>query len=173
MQVSAPVPRRGTQLALTILAVVLTAAAYVLVTLGMTGKTPANVAAFVATVGLAYLLAHFVTSRAAPGADPALLPTAAALAGIGYAVIYRLDPGRAADQFVWLMLGLGLYVVTLLVIRDHRSLDAYTYTLGLAGILLLLLPIAPGIGRTINGARLWIRVGPLAFQPSESGKVLI
>ena len=45
MQVSAPVPRRGTQLALTILAVVLTAAAYVLVTLGMTGKTPANVAA--------------------------------------------------------------------------------------------------------------------------------
>jgi cell division protein FtsW (lipid II flippase) len=98
---------------------------------------------------------------------------AAMLAGLGYAMIYRLDPGRAADQFGWLMLGLVLFVATLFVVRDHRVLDTYTYTIGLAGIFFLLLPIAPGIGQTINGARLWVRFGPLVFEPAEIGKVLL
>ena len=52
-------------------------------------------------------------------------------------------------------------------------LDAYTYTIGLLGLVLLLLPTVPGIGRTINGARLWVQVGPIGFQPAEIGKVLI
>jgi cell division protein FtsW (lipid II flippase) len=164
---------RGTQLALTILAVVLSVGAYVLVTLGKTGKTPAGIGGFVAIVGLSYLLVHFLTTRLAPGADPVVLPIAAVLAGIGYAMISRLNPGLAEEQFGWLMLGLTLYAGTLVLVRDHRVLDAYTYTIGLIGLLFLLLPIAPGLGRTINGARLWIRLGPLAFQPSEIGKVLI
>ncbi|MBA3728285.1 MAG: FtsW/RodA/SpoVE family cell cycle protein [Actinobacteria bacterium] len=163
----------GAQLALTILAVILSGTAYVLVTLGKTGRTPPDVGAFVAIIGVAYLLAHLVVARRAPSADPALLPCAAVLAGLGYAVIYRLDPDLAAAQFGWLLLGLGLFVLTFLVVRDHRSLDAYTYTIGLAGLGLLLLPIVPGIGRTINGARLWVSLGPLSFQPAEIGKVLI
>src|SRR6266511_2201445 len=164
---------RGTQLALTILAVVLSVGAYVLVTLGKTGKTPPGIGGFVAVVGLSYLLAHLLATRLAAGADPVLLPVAAGLAGMGYAMISRLDPGLAEEQFGWLMLGLTLFAATLLIVRDHRVLDAYTYTIGLVGILCLLLPIAPGLGRTINGARLWIRLGSLTFQPSEIGKVLI
>src|SRR5919198_5078600 len=164
---------RGTQLALTILAVVLSVGAYVLVTLGKTGKTPAGIGGFVAIVGLSYLLVHFLTTRLAPGADPVVLPIAAVLAGIGYAMISRLNPGLAEEQFRWLMLGLTLYAGTLVLVRDHRVLDAFTYTIGLIGLLFLLLPIAPGLGRTVNGARLWIRLGPLTFQPSEIGKVLI
>src|SRR5687768_7610654 len=97
--------RRGTQLALTILAVILSVAAYVLVSLGTTGRTPPGVGGFVALVAGTYLLAHFVVMRLAPGADPVLLPVAAVLAGLGYAVIYRLDPGLADSQFGWLMLG--------------------------------------------------------------------
>src|SRR6266508_837370 len=88
-------------------------------------------------------------------------------------MISRLDPGLAEEQFGWLMLGLTLFAATLLIVRDHRVLDGFTYTIGLLGILFLLLPIAPGLGREINGARLWIRLGPLSFQPSEIGKVLI
>jgi cell division protein FtsW (lipid II flippase) len=164
---------RGTQLALTILAVLLSVGAYVLVTLGKTGRTPPGIGGFVAVVGVSYLLAHFLSTRLAPGADPVMLPVAAVLAGIGYAMISRLDPGLADEQFGWLMLGITLFVATLLIIRDHRALDAYTYTIGLVGILFLLLPIAPGLGREINGARLWIELGPLSFQPSEIGKVLI
>jgi len=166
-------PGRGTQLALTILAVILSVAAYLLVVLGKTGKAPAGIVGFVAAIAAAFLVAHFVVTRLAPGADPALLPTAAVLSGLGYAMVYRLDPGRASDQFAWLMLGIGLFVLTLFVIRDHRVLDGYTYTIGLAGVAFLLLPVAPGVGRTINGARLWVGAGPLVFEPAEIGKVLL
>lgn len=164
---------RGTQLALTILAALLSVSAYVLVTLGKTGRTPANVGGFVAIIVIGYLVAHLVIVRLAPGADPALFPAAATLAGLGYAMIYRLNTSLAAEQLGWLILGLLVFTVTLVVVRDHRSLDGYTYTIGLIGIGFLLLPIAPGIGETINGARLWVHVGPVTFQPSELGKVLI
>ena len=166
-------PERTTQLALTILAVILSVGAYALVVLGRTGKAPPDIAAFVGTIAAAFLVAHYAVTRLAPGADPTLLPTAVVLSGLGYAMIYRLDPGRAGDQFGWLMLGIGLFVLTLFVIRDHRTLDRYTYTIGLAGVAFLLLPIAPGLGRTINGARLWIGVGPIVFEPAEIGKVLL
>jgi cell division protein FtsW (lipid II flippase) len=69
--------------------------------------------------------------------------------------------------------GLLFFCGTLILIRDHRQLESYTYTIGLIGLGLLLLPILPGIGETINGARLWIKVGPLGFQPSELGKVFL
>jgi cell division protein FtsW (lipid II flippase) len=165
--------RRGTQLALVILAVLLSVFAYVLVTFGTNGKAPPDVVAFVGIIGATYLAAHLLIGRLVPGADPVFLPTAAVLAGLGYAVIFRLDPGLAAEQFSWLLLGLFLFAATLFVIRDHRALDAYTYTIGLIGIGLLLLPIVPGLGRTINGARIWVGVGSLSFQPAEIGKVLI
>src|SRR5439155_1227449 len=90
--------------------------------------------------------AHFLVTRLAPGADPVLLPVAAMLSGLGYAMIYRLDTGRAADQFGWLMLSLLLFAATLFVIRDHRLLDAYTYTIGLAGIFVVMLWTATGRG---------------------------
>jgi cell division protein FtsW (lipid II flippase) len=165
--------RQGTQLALTILAIVLSVGAYVLVTFGKTGTTPPGVWGFVAVLAGSYLAAHFLITRFAPGADPVLLPSAAVLAGLGYAMIYRLNTGLAGEQFGWLMLGLVLFAGTIVLIRDHRRLDAYTYTIGLLGVAFLLVPIVPGIGRTVNGARLWVRLGPVTFQPSEIGKVLI
>ena len=70
-------------------------------------------------------------------------------------------------------LGVALFVVTLVVLRDHRVLQRFTYTLGLAAIVLLLLPMVPGLGTTINGARIWINVGPFSFQPGEVAKVLL
>jgi len=73
----------------------------------------------------------------------------------------------------WIIVGLLAYALTLIIVRDARMLDAYTYTIGLLGLLLLLLPVAPGIGRTINGARLWVQIGPIGFQPAEIGKVLV
>ena len=163
----------GTQLVLIAFAIGLSVLAYVLVTLGLTGRTPVNVGGFVAIIAIAYLIAHLLVVRLAPGADPALLPAAATLAGLGYAVIYRLDVRLADNQLGWLVSGLLAFALTLIFVRDHRSLERYTYTIGLIGIGSLLLPIAPGIGETINGARLWVHVGGLTFQPSELGKVLI
>jgi cell division protein FtsW (lipid II flippase) len=119
-----------------------------------------------------------VIRYAARSADPALYPVAVLLGGLGLAMLYRLmdERGRidiARDQAVWLLIGLAAFTVTLLVIRDIRQLDAYTYTIGLAGIVLLLMPIVPGIGYEINGARLWVNLGFLQFQPAEVGRILI
>src|SRR5919197_4663815 len=72
-----------------------------------------------------------------------------------------------------LALTIFAFVLTLLLVKDHRRLDSYTYTIGLIGVVLLLLPILPGLGREINGARVWIGLGSLTFQPAELGKVLI
>jgi cell division protein FtsW (lipid II flippase) len=175
------------QLFLLIVAILLAVLAYVAATIGLTGKAPENVAAFVGIIAGAYLAAHFVTTRFAPGADPAFLPAAAVLAGIGYAMIYRIEQGLrielhrtlhlAKPQFVWILVGIAAYCLTLILIRDHRRLDAYTYTIGLLGIAMLLLPIVPHVGPfggfSVNGARLWFQIGALTFQPAEVGKVLI
>jgi cell division protein FtsW (lipid II flippase) len=103
-----------------------------------------------------------------------LLPIAGMLGGLGLAMIYRLLPADVADeQALWLLIGLAAFVLTLLIVRDDRVLDRYTYTIGLLGLILLLLPIIPGVGFERNGARLWAQIGPITFQPAEFGRILI
>jgi cell division protein FtsW (lipid II flippase) len=168
-----PRTRRNTELGLLILAVLLALGAYALVGLGKEERVPPGVVGYGVLLAGGYLLSHLVVRRFAPHADPLFLPTAGLLAGLGFAVVYRLDPDRAAAQASWLIFGLGLFIVTLIAIRDHRQLDAYTYTIGLLGVLLLLLPLAPGIGTEIRGARVWVKLGSIQFQPAEIAKVLI
>ncbi len=166
-------PRSGAALALTILALALSVSAYTLVGLGRRGHVPVNIALYGSLFAVGYLAAHIVIRRLAPAADPALFPTAGLLTGLGFAMIFRLRGDLAAEQATWLAIGLVALALTLAVVRDHRQLDAFTYTIGFVGLALLLLPIVPGIGREINGARLWIKLGPLGFQPAELGKVFV
>ena len=165
--------RRNSELGLLILASIMTLGAYALVGLGIDGEVPVGIAGFGLVLVAGYIVAHVAVRFLAPAADPVFLPTGVLLAGLGFAVIYRLNPDLAAAQTLWLLFGLGLFCLTLLVIRDHRVLDQFTYTIGLLGLLMLLLPLAPGIGQTVRGARLWVDIGPLQFQPAEIGKVLL
>jgi cell division protein FtsW (lipid II flippase) len=146
--------------------------------LGLHGEVPRNLAVYSVLFAGASLGGWFVIRYAARSADPALYPVAVLLGGLGLAMLYRLmdERGRidiARDQAMWLLIGLACFALTLVIVRDIRQLDAYTYTIGLAGIVLLLLPIVPGIGYSINGARLWVNLGFLQFQPAEFGRVLI
>ena len=169
--------RRNTELALLVLANVIAVGAYALVGLGLDGTIPVDLTAYGLVLAGAYLVAHVVVRRLAPAADPVFLPAAVLLTGLGFALIYRLDAVLdaefAAAQTLWLLLGITLFALTLFVVRDHRQLDQYTYTIGLLGLLMLLLPLAPGIGKEVRGAQLWVEVGPLQFQPAEIGKVLL
>ena len=163
---------------LLILAVAASIVAYALQGLGLHGELPRNLAVYSVLFAAASLGGWFVIRYAARSADPALYPVAVLLGGLGLAMLYRLmdERGRvdiARDQAVWLLIGLACFALTLVIVRDIRQLDAYTYTIGLAGIVLLLLPIVPGIGYSINGARLWVNLGFLQFQPAEFGRVLI
>ena len=109
-----------------------------------------------------------------PLADPYLLPMAALLTAIGLTEIYRLGPSSALRQGIWVVIGVGAFAATLLGLRgDYRVLERYKYIFGVVAIVLLFLPLAPGIGESINGARLWIHFAGLQFQPGELGKVAL
>ena len=174
--------RRGAELFLLVLALAVGIGAYAAVGIGVEGEVPADIIGYGGWLAALIVAAHVAVRLVAPYADPVLLPVVAALNGLGLAVIHRLDlayeaagrsAGFAQQQLIWMTLGVGLFVLTLVVLRDHRVLQRFTYTSGLAAIVLLLLPIVPGLGKEINGARIWIGVGPFSFQPGEVAKVLL
>jgi cell division protein FtsW (lipid II flippase) len=99
---------------------------------------------------------------------------AALLAAIGVTEIYRLDPGNAFRQGLWIVVGLVAFAATLLLLRhDYRRLESYKYLFGLTAVGLLVLPALPVIGQTVNGARLWVHVGGIQFQPGELAKIML
>jgi cell division protein FtsW (lipid II flippase) len=121
-----------------------------------------------------YLLAHVVERFTVPNADPYLLPMAALLTAIGVTEIYRLGETNAFKQWLWIVVGVGLFSLTLVGLRrDFRVLESYKYLFGIGAIVLLFLPRLPGIGETVNGARLWVHVGPIDFQPGEFSKIFL
>jgi peptidoglycan glycosyltransferase len=161
------------ELGLLILAVLIICGAYALASLGRNASLPANIGPFLGAVVALLIGAHVVNRRLAPAADPLLLPLAALLNGIGYVFIARLDEDLAALQATWTAVGIAGYVATLVVVRDVRWLQRYRYTFGLIGVLLLVMPLLPGIGRNINGARIWVAIGPVSFQPGEFAKIAL
>lgn len=119
------------------------------------------------------LVAHLAVRRLAADADSLLLPLAGFLNGLGYVMIARLDEDLAGLQAVWTMVGIGAFVGTLLFVRRIRDLEQYKYTLMLIGLGLLVLPLVPGLGQEINGARIWVSLGPINFQPGEFAKIAL
>lgn len=147
---------------------------------GLASATTLNQASGVSLTYGAFFLAlcvltHVVIRFALPDADPYLFPLAAALASVGIVMVYRIDPTLARKQAQWFVAGLALFSVTILALRGPRLfvLERYRYTIALVGIVMLVVPRLPGIGQQVNGAYLNIKLGPIAFQPSELGKIAI
>lgn len=180
--------RRGVELSLTALAVVVATIAYAAVGLAVDERIPSGTLGYGLGLGVLFLAAHLAVRRLAPHADPLILPCVALLNGLGLVMIRRLDfaaaeralqagkgapAGEAPRQLIWTAVGILAFVLVLWFVRDHTRLQRYTYTAAAAGLALLLLPALPVLGQTINGARLWVRVGPFTLQPSEVAKLLL
>ncbi|MFJ5039097.1 FtsW/RodA/SpoVE family cell cycle protein [Streptomyces parvulus] len=167
--------RRGIELALIVMAVLLSVFGYCNVGLAQHGTLPPGAVGYGAGLGVLALLAHLAVRLRAPWADPLLLPIGVLLNGVGLVLIYRLDletPGdRAAPtQLVWSTLGVALFIVVVLLLRDHRVLTRYAYVCVAAALALLTVPI---LFPAVNGARIWIRIEGFSIQPGEFAKVLL
>lgn len=171
--------RRNVELAMVLLAQVLGLAGYALIHLNTDGVLPDNLwSVSLLWIGLG-LAMHVVVRWRTPYADPLILPTVLLLNGLGLAMIHRIDlipdPPRAdvLTQLIWTVLGMVLAILVIAVLRDHRPLQGYTYSLFLVGLVLILLPLVPGLGVELNGARIWIRIAGFSFQPGEMAKILL
>lgn len=173
---------RGTELVMVLLAGAIGLGGLALVGWNVDGELPASFATYAAMLGGSALVIHAVIRWVAPHADPLILPIVVTLNGLGLMMIYRIDLAEIARgnastvadrQLLWTVIGVGAAIVTLFLIRDHRTLRRLPYLAMTAGLILLLSPLLPGIGKTINGARLWLHVGGVSFQPAEVSKVLL
>lgn len=178
-----PRKRRGAETLLALMALAVGVGGFAATALTISGSLTSEVvwlSAGLVIVGIGTMVA---VRWLAPYSDPALLPLVLCLNGLGLAMIHRLDVGRAelnpdriayaSTQLTWTFIGLVVFAVTLYVVKDHRRLQSLTYTFGLASIVLLVLPLLPLIGREINGARIWIHLWQLSFQPGEAAKIAL
>jgi peptidoglycan glycosyltransferase len=156
-----------------ILAWIIIGSFYVLASLGEKGHLPTRLGFFLTFIVAISLALHFAIRYLAPNASQVLLPIATLLNGIGYVEIARWNPQAAGNQSLWVLLSAIALVITLAVVRHVKDLDRYRYLTLLAAIGLLLVPLVPHFGQNIGGARLWVRVGPISFQPVEIAKILL
>ncbi|MFI0987753.1 FtsW/RodA/SpoVE family cell cycle protein [Streptomyces exfoliatus] len=181
--------RRNTELALLAFAVVIPVFAYLNVGLAIDGKVPAGMAGY--GLGLALLagVAHLVVRKWAPYSDPLLLPLATLLNGMGLVLIWRLDQSPrliaksindfgsfspdAPKQMMYSAIGIAMFVGVLLLLKDHRVLQRYTYISMVVALVLLLLPLVPGLGSPVFGAKIWINIAGFSIQPGEFAKIVL
>ena len=165
--------RRNTELTLIIMAGLITGAAYTIAALGTNAEIPPGIGVFVGILLGLLLCAHIVVRLVARGADGTLLPLAALLHGIGFVMITRLDDRLAGLQATWSLIGIGVFIATLLIVQRTNDLANRKWLFFVGGAFLLLLPMVPGVGQTFNGARIWVSIGPVNFQPGEFAKIAL
>jgi cell division protein FtsW (lipid II flippase) len=174
--------RAGTELALLILAILITLAAYTLVGLAEQPVIPSGLIPYGGVLAALAAAAHIVVRRLAPGADPLLLPIAFLLNGIGLVMVRRIDfaldarsdaSALAPLQTIWTIVGVALFCATVLLLRDHTVLDRYRYLIGLAAVVALITPLLPILGTDFGrGSRIWVRIpGGFSLQPGEFAKI--
>ena len=149
----------------------LVTAGFTAVLITRTSQTGTATLTYGAVFLAACLLGHIFIRVRLPDADPYLFPLAALIAGFGLVMLYRIDPDFAIKQATWFGVGLALFCLVILFLRDYRTLERYRYTIAIASIVFLLLPRVPGVGGISNGAYLSVNIGPIAFQPAEFAKI--
>ncbi len=135
-----------------------------------------------APLAVASLVLHVLMRFKARDADALILPAAVLLNGLGLAEIYRLDLAALANggtelfalkQVIWTVVAILAASAVIWFIPSHLFLRRYVYISMVIGLALLISPMLPFIGKTINGAHLWLAIGGLTFQPGELAKIAL
>lgn len=178
--------RRNTELMMLVFAIAISVFAYANVGLALDGSLPSGMFGYGAGLILLGGVAHLVVRKFAPYADPLLLPLATLLNGLGLVLIWRLDQSPrlvqraeqlygayspdAPKQLLYSAIGVAFFVAVLMILKDHRILQRYTYISMVVALILLIIPM---FFPAVNGAKIWISLGPFSIQPGEFAKILI
>ncbi len=171
-------PRRNTELLLLVLALGMSALANALVNLNLGRNFDNDFYTQIVILAVLSIAFHVVLRLKAKYADPVILPVVVALNGLGLAVIHRLDVTSgvnfASRQWMWTTLSVAAAIAVIWLLRDHRILRRYTYISLLVSVVLLILPLVPGISAgSVFGATVWISIGPFTLQPGEIAKITL
>ncbi|WP_434616465.1 FtsW/RodA/SpoVE family cell cycle protein [Arthrobacter sp. A5] len=171
-------PRRNIELLLLILALGVGISANALVDINLDRPFDSDFYSQAAVLAVLALAMHMSLRLRAKYADPVILPVVVALNGIGLAMIHRLDiaTGDSAGprQWLWTTVAVVAAVAVIWFLRNHRILRRFTYISLIVSVVLLLLPLIPGISAgDVNGASVWIRIGDNSFQPGEIAKITL
>jgi cell division protein FtsW (lipid II flippase) len=178
LRLRTPSRLRNLELLLLLVACAINAAAILLVQLGALGHTDPSLATLGVGLSVLVLAMHVALRIVASEADPFILPIATLLNGLGIAMIYRLDLAKEYEgwdmasirQIAWTSIALVLAITVIVLLRNHRVLYRFRFIFGLLGIVLLIIPI---FFRPVNGANIWVQLGPFSFQPGEIGKIAL
>ncbi|MBV8198594.1 MAG: FtsW/RodA/SpoVE family cell cycle protein [Candidatus Eremiobacteraeota bacterium] len=119
----------------------------------------------------ALALAWVVLAPTTTVRDDLLPALAVLLAGLGLAVVTRLSPVLAQKQELWLIVSLGLAIAAAPAFSTFRRFAAFKYLWVIASLVLFVLLLV--FGQEVNGARLWIKLGPIEYEPIELIKLFI
>lgn len=181
LRLKVPTKLRNLEATLIVFAMIVATAALALVDIGATGVVNPSIIGLTLGLGAIVLAMHVAQRFVARDADPLILPIVTLLNGLGIAMIHRLDiaagltgwEASATRQMVWTAIATVVAIGVIVVVRNHRVLQRYRYVWMLVGVVLLMMPLIPFIGVTINGARLWVDLGFVSFQPGEIGKIAL
>jgi cell division protein FtsW (lipid II flippase) len=127
--------------------------------------------------------AHLLLVAAGHRGDQLLLPAVGAMGAVGMIMLNRLpqglagtsalgiELGMAATQLLWFAIGIVAMLAIAIGVRDDGVLRHYKYSWAAIGIGLLAATLL--IGYEVNGARLWIDLGPVSVQPGEFLKIVL
>ncbi|HEY8497174.1 MAG TPA: FtsW/RodA/SpoVE family cell cycle protein [Limnochordales bacterium] len=117
-----------------------------------------------------FLALHTALALVRPTADAVVLPLVALLSGVCLAMLARLDAGLAVRQLCWLAAG-GVLLVAAAAVGPVRLSSRAAKAMAVATVSVL--AVTALFGTAAGGARSWLVVGPLRFQPVEAAKVVL
>ncbi|MFI5647041.1 FtsW/RodA/SpoVE family cell cycle protein [Kitasatospora sp. NPDC051705] len=179
---------RNIELGLLALAVAVCLAGHVDADLALTGAMPHGLLVHALALGGLAGAAHLAVRRFAPYADPLILPLGVFLTGFGLMLLDRLDVSykavhaakgdyqklpAAPSQLMWVFISVAVAIGLIVLIKHHRFFQRYVYLLMTGALILLAAPaFFPGRAEDF-GAKRWIRLFGLSFEPDEFVKVAI